>query len=109
MLDLVLDAVLIEAATPTSSRLLLEDPQHEGCFIERIAQGVGSGPTTASPATLNLDEVLEHFREDRPLLAHGSRALPLLRRAARRSSGWSRFCSIPLKLQDRVIGMLNAY
>ena len=66
-------------------------------------------PNVEAPA-LNLDEVLPLFREDRPLLVSGSRAY---RYIASPPHDLDRrlvsFCSIPLKLNQRIIGMLNAY
>jgi HD-GYP domain-containing protein (c-di-GMP phosphodiesterase class II) len=57
---------------------------------------------------INLGEVLEHYRNDKPLLAHGLKALKFFAEPPKDRRLVS-FCSIPLKVQDRVIGMLNAY
>jgi response regulator RpfG family c-di-GMP phosphodiesterase len=108
VLDLILDAVLVEAEADVST-LLLQDPS-SGLFRERTRR-VGpnvNGGAAAHGGDVNIAEVLEHFRSDKPILAHGIRALkffaepPIDKRLVS-------FCSIPLKVQDRVIGMLNAY
>ena len=111
VLDLVLDATL-DAVDADVVSLLLEDPQAATRALRRAdAQGLASAPTrTIEAPPLNLDEVLPLFQEDRPLLVHGSRVVPLPRVAAARSSGaWSASARIPLKLKGRIIGMLNAY
>ena len=109
VLDLVLEATLDAVGTDVVS-LLLEDPHREGRFIERMRKvSERLSPDVTAPM-LKLDEVLPVFREDRPLLVHGNRANqfldqphePLGRQVVS-------FCSIPLKLKGRIIGMLNVY
>ncbi|HEX9101385.1 MAG TPA: response regulator, partial [Polyangia bacterium] len=105
VLDVILDAVLIEAQADVAT-LMLKDPR-SGLFVERsrkLSQEVDDGFT----GELNLGEVLEHYRADRPLLAHGLKALKFFAEPPKDKRLVS-FCSIPLKVQDRIIGMLNAY
>jgi response regulator RpfG family c-di-GMP phosphodiesterase len=111
ILDLILDATLNDAQADVAT-LVLRDPV-SGKFVERCrkysdnARGdvsEGSGGT----GELNLNEILEHYRQDRPLLVHGIRALRYFA-AAPKERRLVSFCSIPLKVQDRVVGMLNAY
>jgi response regulator RpfG family c-di-GMP phosphodiesterase len=109
VLDLVLDAT-IETVDADVVSLLLEDPKREGHFVERMRKvSERANPNEEAPA-LNLDEVLPLFKEDRPLLVSGSRAY---RYIASPPHDLDRrlvsFCSIPLKLNQRIIGMLNAY
>jgi response regulator RpfG family c-di-GMP phosphodiesterase len=111
VLDLVLDAT-IDTVDADVVSLLLEDPKpgKEGQFTERMRKvSERAEPNVEAPA-LNLDEVLPLFREDRPLLVSGSRAY---RYIASPPHDLDRrlisFCSIPLKLNQRIIGMLNAY
>ena len=62
MLDVILDAVLIEAQADVAT-LMLEDPR-SGLFVERsrkLSVQVDDGFT----GELNLGEVLEHYRADR--------------------------------------------
>src|SRR5688572_21439728 len=109
VLDLVLDAT-IDTVDADVVSLLLEDPKKEGRFTERMRKvSERAEPGMEAPA-LNLDEVLPLFREDRPLIVSGSRAY---RYIASPPHDLERrlvsFCSIPLKLNQRIIGMLNAY
>jgi response regulator RpfG family c-di-GMP phosphodiesterase len=56
---------------------------------------------------LNLPEILRHFAENRPLLYHGLKAgRCFITPPAHRVSS---FISIPLRIQEKVIGMINAY
>jgi response regulator RpfG family c-di-GMP phosphodiesterase len=108
VLDLVLDAT-IDTVDADVVSLLLEDPSHEGRFIERMRKvSQRAEPTIEAPA-LNLDEVLPIFQDDRPLLVHGSRSYRFLAATPDLERRLVSFCSIPLKLKGRIIGMLNAY
>jgi response regulator RpfG family c-di-GMP phosphodiesterase len=110
VLDLVLEAT-IDTVDADVVSLLLEEPKHEGRFTERMRKVSERAvdPGMGAPA-LNFDEVLPLFKEDRPLLVNGSRAY---RYIAEPPHDLERrlvsFCSIPLKLNQRIIGMLNAY
>jgi response regulator RpfG family c-di-GMP phosphodiesterase len=108
VLELVLDAT-IETVDADVVSLLLEDPKHEGRFTERMRKiSDRTEPGIEAPA-LNLDEVLPIFREDRPLLVHGSRSFRFLASPPMLERRLVSFCSIPLKLKGRIMGMLNAY
>ncbi|HVZ74551.1 MAG TPA: HD domain-containing phosphohydrolase [Polyangia bacterium] len=108
VLDLVLDAT-IDAVDADVVSLLLEEPTHEGRFSERMRKvSLRAEPSASAPA-LNLDEVLPLFQEDRPLLVHGSRSYRFLAGPPDLERRLVSFCSIPLKLKGRIIGMLNAY
>ena len=87
VLDVILDAVLIEA----QADVVDADAQGSAHRPVRRAHAHAIGPQADGGFTgeLNLAEVLEHYRADRPLLAHG------LRRSSSspsrpRTSGWSR-------------------
>ena len=109
VLDLVLEATL-EAVDADVVSLLLEDPQREGRFTERMRKVSERIGTDMHAPMLKLDEVLPVFRDDRPLLVHGSRANQFLEQSpAPLSRQLVSFCSIPLKLKGRIIGMLNVY
>jgi response regulator RpfG family c-di-GMP phosphodiesterase len=109
VLDLVLDATL-EAVDADVVSLLLEDPQREGRFTERMRKVSERIGTDMHAPMLKLDEVLPVFRDDRPLLVHGSRANQFLEQTpAPLSRQLVSFCSIPLKLKGRIVGMLNVY
>jgi response regulator RpfG family c-di-GMP phosphodiesterase len=108
VLDLVLDAT-IETVDADVVSLLLEDPKQEGRFTERMRKiSARAEPAIEAPA-LNLEEVLPLFQEDRPLLVHGSRSYRFLASPPDLERRLVSFCSIPLKLKGRIIGMLNAY
>jgi HD-GYP domain-containing protein (c-di-GMP phosphodiesterase class II) len=113
VLDLVLDSVL-DAVNADVANLLLERPQPDrrpgdpsGPFVE-YARKVSPrfGPSDTAPP-LNFAEVLPLFQDDKPLLAHGARAHRFL--IGPPEKRLVSFCSIPLKLKGRIIGMLSAY
>ena len=108
VLDLILDARARRGRRPTSRRCSCKDPR-SGLFVERIAHATAPNVDGGFVGELNLGEVLEHYRARRaaPRARHAGAASSSPSRP--RTSGWSSFCSIPLKVQDRVIGMLNAY
>lgn len=108
VLDLVLDAT-IDTVDADVVSLLLEDPSHEGRFIERMRKVSQRADATIEAPALNLDEVLPIFQDDRPLLVHGSRSYRFLAATPDLERRLVSFCSIPLKLKGRIIGMLNAY
>jgi response regulator RpfG family c-di-GMP phosphodiesterase len=109
VLDLVLEATL-DAVDADVVSLLLEDPQREGRFTERMRKVSQRQTVDMAAPMLKLDEVLPVFRDDRPLLVHGNRANQFLEQpSAPLSKQLVSFCSIPLKLKGRIIGMLNVY
>ncbi|HEX4403520.1 MAG TPA: HD domain-containing phosphohydrolase [Polyangia bacterium] len=108
VLDLVLDAT-IDTVDADVVSLLLEDPSHEGRFAERMRKVSHRAEPAIEAPTLNLEEVLPLFQEDRPLLVHGSRSYRFLASPPDLERRLVSFCSIPLKLKGRIIGMLNAY
>ena len=102
ILDLVTSATLDEARADTVT-LLLEDSPGSGTFVERIRKTSRDEDLSWE---LNIKELLRCIEDDTPLLASGVKAqrfFSALPRTARLVS----FCSIPLKLHKRVIGMLN--
>ncbi len=113
VLDLVLDATL-DAVDADVVSLLLEEATSDrrvndppGRFTEQMRKvAPGADPNETAPA-LNLDEVIPLFQEDKPLLVHGVRSHRFL--ASPPQKRLVSFCSIPLKLKGRIIGMLNAY
>ena len=113
VLDLVLDAVL-DAVNADVANLLLERPQPDrrpgdppGPFVEHARKvSPRFGPADTAPP-LNFAEVFPLFQEDKPLLAHGARAHRFLLGPPEKRL--VSFCSIPLKLKGRIIGMLSAY
>ncbi len=112
-LELVLEATL-EAVDADVVTMLLEDPDAQrahddppGPFIEQMRRvSHRADPHEPAPAP-NFAEVLPVFSEDKPLLVHGARAHRFF--VAPPQKRLVSFCSIPLKLKGRIIGMLNAY
>jgi response regulator RpfG family c-di-GMP phosphodiesterase len=106
ILDLILEATIQELDADVA-QLLLADPE-SGQLVERSLRLserlVGSEVQTE----LNLDEILGHYRAERPLLAHGIKAHRFFNRAPSGQRLVS-FCSIPLKVRDQIAGILNAY
>jgi response regulator RpfG family c-di-GMP phosphodiesterase len=109
VLDLVLDAT-IDAVDADVVSLLLEDPKHAGRFSERMRKVSERAEPGFEAPRLNLQEALPLFAEDRPLLVHGSRSYRFLEAPPHElERRLVSLCSIPLKLNGRIIGMLNAY
>jgi response regulator RpfG family c-di-GMP phosphodiesterase len=109
VLDLVLDAT-IDAVDADVVSLLLEDPKHAGRFSERMRKVSERADPGVEAPQLNLQEALPLFTEDRPLLVHGSRSYRFLESPPHElERRLVSLCSIPLKLNGRIIGMLNSY
>ncbi len=113
VLDLVLDA-MIDAVDADIVSLMLEEPSPgrkpgdpPGRFLEQMRKVAHAADSDVSAPSLNLDEVIPLFAEDKPLLVHGARAHRFL--SSPPSKRLVSFCSIPLKLKGRIVGMLNAY
>jgi HD-GYP domain-containing protein (c-di-GMP phosphodiesterase class II) len=113
VLDLVLDST-IDAVDADVVTLLLEDPaaarrpdDAPGPFIEQMRKVARGADDHDAAPSLNFQEVVPLFAEDKPLLVHGARAHRFL--AGAPAKRLISFCSIPLKLKGRIIGMLNAY
>src|SRR5262249_18391004 len=108
ILDVILDAVMEEVAADVVT-LHLQDPVTD-IYEERIKR-VNTDSDVASSApvgTLDLDELLAAYRADRPIVSHGLEAARFFLRGFDGQKLVS-FVSVPMKIRDRVIGMLNAY
>ncbi len=113
VLDLVLDAT-IDAVDADVVSLLLEQPNTNrkpgdppGPFLEQMRKVAPDASPDVPAPSLNLAEVIPLFQEDKPLLVHGVRAHRFFSSPPQRRL--VSFCSIPLKLKGRIVGMLNAY
>src|SRR5262249_8269243 len=107
ILDVILDAVMEEVAADVVT-LHLQDPVTD-LYEERIKR-VNTDSEVASSAplgTLDLDELLAAYRADRPIVSHGIKAARFFLRGFDGQKLVS-FVSVPMKIRDRVIGMLNA-
>ncbi len=103
ILDLVTTATLDEARADTVT-LLLEESPGSGKYVERIRKTRTSDEDLVWE--LNIDELLRCIEDDTPLLASGVKAQRYFAALPRKVRLVS-FCSVPLRLQKRVIGMLN--
>jgi response regulator RpfG family c-di-GMP phosphodiesterase len=113
VLDLVLDAVL-DAVDADIVNLLLERPgdvsdlsDAPGRFVEHARKVSPRLDSNEAAPPLNFGEILPLLQDDKPLLAHSARAFRYL--SGPPEKRLVSFCSIPLKLKGRIIGMLNAY
>jgi response regulator RpfG family c-di-GMP phosphodiesterase len=106
ILDVILDATISEMDADVVT-LHLEDPR-SGRYeerIRRVAQPLEGG---APGLSLDLDELQSWFREDKPILAHGIKAARFFSQPGT-DSKLASFASVPMKVQGKVIGMLNAF
>lgn len=111
VLDLVLDST-IEAVDADVVSLVLQEPgkaadPSSARFVEQMRKTSARATPEDTAPSLNYEEVLPLFEEDRPLLVHGARAHRFL--AGPTPKRLVSFCSIPLKLKGGIVGMLNAY
>ncbi|HEY3358152.1 MAG TPA: HD domain-containing phosphohydrolase [Polyangia bacterium] len=106
ILDLILQTTIDEMDADVV-QLMLEEPQ-SGKYGQRSIKLSQRMEQQVHEGELNLDEILAQYNADRPLLAHGIKAHRYFSRAPADRRLVS-FCSIPLKMHHKVIGMLNAY
>ena len=108
ILDVIMDSVMQEVHADVVT-LHLQDPKTLR-YEERIKRVSFEGEYTSEVGlgTLDLEELIGHYQADKPVVHHGIKA-------ARFFSGnfdgkrLVSFASVPMKIRDRVIGMLNAY
>ena len=103
--EVILEATVQELAADLVT-LVLRDPMTDE-FVER-SRTYGLEPNERSVGRLDVPALLATFQGDQPALAVGPKALRFFLEAPHATS-LSSFCSVPLKVQDRVIGMINAY
>ena len=108
ILDVIVDATITEMHADVVT-LHLTDERTQ-LFEERVRRLDAKGDVKESDGlgTLNLDELTQYYRDGRPILAHGIKAGRFFSVLAEERKLVS-FASVPLKVRDRVIGMLNAY
>jgi response regulator RpfG family c-di-GMP phosphodiesterase len=106
ILDIIVNTTLMESRADVAALLLVED--RNGKFEVRMRRAADGFVLDDEPEDLNLVEILEHYREDRPLLYHGNRASRFFLQppAGQRIES---FISVPLKIRLEIIGMLNVY
>jgi response regulator RpfG family c-di-GMP phosphodiesterase len=107
ILDVIMDAVVHEVHADLVT-LHLEDPR-TGAYVERVKRvNFASESTITDVGTLDLEELLGFYRADRPVVVHGLKASRFFSRDFD-SKKLVSFASVPMRIRDRVIGMLNAY
>jgi response regulator RpfG family c-di-GMP phosphodiesterase len=105
ILDLVADTTLEEMQADVVT-LVLEDEAGSESYRERIRRSRMEGE--ADLGEPNVKEILACYAQDLPLVAHGAKAHPFFTRPPRTPRIVS-FCSIPLTVRHKVLGMLNAF
>jgi HD-GYP domain-containing protein (c-di-GMP phosphodiesterase class II) len=111
VIDLVLDSVL-DAVDPDVVNLLLEKPllgklDRVNTFVEYARKVSPRFSPNENAPPLNFSEILPLLQDDKPILVHGANANRFL--SGPPEKHLVSFCSIPLKLKGRTVGMLNAY
>ena len=107
-LDHVLElvtSVTVEEGQADVVSLLLEDRDGRRGFVERMRRSREEDTTLGE---LDIAALLELHNAELPVLAHGAKAHRFFSGAPRAKRLVS-FCSIPLTVRHRVVGMLNAY
>ena len=106
ILSVIVSTTLKESGADVAA-LLLQDPRNKQFEIKtrRVKE---SQPESQEQEILNLVEILEHYREDRPVIYHGNRANRFFIQAPAGQKP-SSFISVPLKARLEIIGMLNVY
>ena len=108
ILDVILRASLDETGGDVAT-LHLEDPA-TGHYVERIKlTGEMSDPVPDSDMpSVRLDELVSHFRQGSPILAHGLKAQRFFTSTSSRRPLVS-YVAVPLRVGGRIIGMLNVF
>jgi response regulator RpfG family c-di-GMP phosphodiesterase len=107
ILEVIVDAALDEAGADVVC-LHLKHPK-TGKFEAHTTRSHAEAPATGpEPGLVDTDELLQHHRGDKPLLAHGVKAARFFTRGQDGSSLVS-FASVPMKVGDRIVGFLSAF
>jgi response regulator RpfG family c-di-GMP phosphodiesterase len=106
VLEIIVSTTLKESGADVAALLLVNEPN--GQFEVRLRRSLDTSKFEQEIEELNLVEILEHYREDRPVLYHGARASRFFMRPAPGQQLVS-FMSVPLKIRLEIIGMLNVY
>ncbi len=105
ILDVILDAVLVEADADVASLWLYDVKRQQ--FVEKRHRYSERVPQE-NTGRIDINALFESHRQGVPVLAHGPRALKFFVEAPADKRLIS-FCSMPLQVHDRVIGFLNGY
>lgn len=106
ILEIIVDTSLRESRADVAALLLVENGS--GQFEVRLRRSAEGVQLDGRAEDLNLVEILEHYREDRPVLYHGNRAGRFFL-SPTPGAKLESFISVPLKIRLEIIGMLNVY
>ncbi len=106
ILNIILSVSLKEADADMVTLWLYEDKKSD--FVERNCRIRSDLPEDLDGGELDLEELLRFFDTGKPLLAHGVQAHPFFLRLPVDLPLVS-FCSLPLRIQERLVGVLTAY
>jgi response regulator RpfG family c-di-GMP phosphodiesterase len=106
VLEIIVSTTLKESRADVAALLLMEDK--DSGFDVRLRRSNTEAEENEETEDLNLVEILEHYREDRPVLYHGARANRFFNHLPGGQQLVS-FISVPLKIRLEIVGMLNIY
>lgn len=106
ILDMILSVSLKESDADMVTLWLYEEKRSD--FVERSSRTRSRLPEDLDGGELDLDEILRFFDTKRPLRAHGVQAHPFFLRLPTELPLIS-FSSVPLRIQERLVGVLTAY
>lgn len=105
VLQLLVDTTVEEMHADVVT-LLMQSEEDSGRYVERICRnGIGDKELVGE---VDIEEVLRCYRENQPVLAQGVKNHRFFKKPPRPRRVVS-FCSVPLTVHDRVVGILNAY
>ncbi len=106
VLDVILNAVLYEVEADVAT-LHLQDPK-SGQFEERVKllNQNSTGIKLSTLPAIDLEEMLGHFNQGQPILAHGVKANRFF---GATGSQITSFTAVPLQVATRIIGVLNVF
>ncbi|MFH2004964.1 MAG: HD domain-containing phosphohydrolase [bacterium] len=106
ILDMIMEVTLKESGADVAT--LHIDLKGGTDFTETLRTDISRQAGEEDIGELRYDQIMEVFQQQRPLLVHGSKVRTYFSRAPG-GGNLASFTSIPLRVRDRIIGMLNAY
>ncbi len=106
VLDIIVGTSLKESRADAVALLLMNENTHE--FETTLRRSTTEQEEQDEPEDLSILKIIEHYREDRPVLFHGTRASRFFNRVPSGRQLVS-FISVPLKIRLEIVGMLNIY
>jgi len=106
ILEIIVATTLRESRADVASLLLVDEST--GLFESRMRRSAEGFQMDSEVEALNVVEILEHYREGRPVLYHGNRASRFFLQSPSNHRLES-FISVALKIRLEIIGMLNVY